>query len=426
VKRITRLARERVRLRPAQSRITGSNLLQTAVTILVAVALGAAALTASGAADRWQSSVREDVKRSAGIVEDVRAVYGDEAPVGLDIALADARAQQGNDDDALTERQVVFALRKAYRGTDHLVADDRYLRPTGAYDVPRRLANVGAKDPDLLGLDPDGTARRGDDKRGLATSIALATIPLVLLYLLIELVLRTRARRRPASVQADEVGLVPRPWSSPVTSRLGVSVALVAWLAVALLPVLQLRFDTQEQRANAVASRRAVDVSTMLAASGIASSFRVHSQQRVIALETHALGRQLVAVYSSDPEDGARLKGLGRAEAQTARRARLVVAGMSRAPTPRDGVDPATLRAVNASLAASDAVRIEQNEQADIAERAGKRANRTSLALLLGALTLSLAALAATGRAGRLRGIDYVAAAFLVASLAVAASAVLG
>jgi hypothetical protein len=422
VKRITRLARERVRLRPSQSRITGSNLLQTAVTVLVAVALGVAALVASGASDRWQSSVREDVKRSAGIVEDVRAVYGDEAPLGLDVALADARVQQGADDDALTDRQVVFAIRKAYRGKDNLIADNRYLQPTGAYDVPRRLADVRAKDPALVRLDPDRTAHTGDRKRRLSSLIALVTVPLVLLYLLTELLLRARSRRRPTREQADEVGLVPRPWSSPVTSRLGVSVALVAWLAVAVLPVLQQRFDSQEERANALAARRAVDTSTMLAASGIAFSFRVHSQQRVVALGAHAVGRQIVALNSPDANDGARLANLGRAEERTAQRAQLVVAGMSREPTARDGVDPATLRAVNASTVASDAVRLEQNAQADVAEQAGKRANRMNLALLLSALTLSIAALAATGRGARLRGIDRVGAAVLVAALAVAAS----
>jgi hypothetical protein len=163
----------------------------------------------------------------------------------------------------------------------------------------------------------------------------------------------------------------------------------------------------------------------MLAASGIAFSFRTHSLQRVIALDSHAIGRQIVALNSPDSDDGARLADLGRAEARTAQRARLVVAEMSRAPTARDGVDGATLEAVNASHAASDAVRVEQNEQADVAERAGRRANRMNLALLLSALTLSLAALAATGRGVRLRGIDRVAAAVLVAALGVAISAVL-
>jgi hypothetical protein len=95
---------------------------------------------------------------------------------------------------------------------------------------------------------------------------------------------------------------------------------------------------------------------------------------------------------------------------------------MSRAPSARDGIDAATLQAVNASHEASDAVRVEQNEQADVAERAGHRMN---LALLLSALTLSLAALAATGRGARMRGIDRVAATVLAASLAVALSAVL-
>ena len=425
MKRITRLAAQRVRRRPAQSRITGSNLLQTAVTILVAVVLAVAALIASGAADRWQSSVREGVKQSAGIVEDVREVYGDEAPLGLDVALADARAQQGADDDALTDRQVVFALRRAYRGKDHLIADDRYLHARDGYDVPQRLADVRRENPDLMRLDPEHAARDGDDKRRLSSVIALATIPLVVLYLLTELVLRARARRRSASAEADEVGLVPRPWSSPGPSRLGVSVALAAWLAVALLPALALRFDNQEQRANALAARRAVDVSTMLAASGIAFSFRAHSQQRLLALDSHALARQIVALNSPDANEGTRLADLGRAEAQTARRGQLVVAGMSRAPSARDGIDAATLQAVNASHEASDAVRIEQNEQADVAERAGRRANRMNLALLLSALTLSLAALAATGRGARMRGIDRVAAAVLAASLAVALSAVL-
>jgi type II secretory pathway pseudopilin PulG len=425
VKRITRLARRRARLRPAQSRITGSNLLQTGVTVLVAVALAIAALVASGAADRWQSSVRGDVKRSAGIVEDVREVYGDEAPLGLDVALADARARQGADDDALTDRQVVFAIRKAYRGKDHLIADDRYLRPAGGYDVPRRLADVRRENPGLVRLDPEQAAREGDDQRRLSWLIALAVVPLVVLYLLTELALRARARRRSTPAQADEVDLVPRPWSTPAASRLGVSVALVAWLAVALLPVLALRFDSQEQRANAESARRAVDVSTMLAASGIAFGFRAHSQQRVVALGAHAIGRQIVALNSRDYEDGVRLQGLGRAEEQTARRAGLVVAEMSRAPTGGDGLDAATLQAVNANPAASDAVRVEQNEQADVAEQAGRRAGRMNLALLLSALTLSLAALAATGRGARLRGIDRVAAAVLVAALAVAASAVL-
>jgi hypothetical protein len=426
VKRISRLAAPRVRRRPAQSRLTGSNLLQTAVTVLVAAALAIAALIASGASDSWQSSVRQDVKRSAGVVEDVRSVYSDEAPLGLDVALSDARARRGTDDDALTDRQVVFAMRKAYRGKDHLIADDRYLRASGGYDVPRRLADVRAEYATGSRLDPEDAARAGDDKRRLSALIALVAVPLVALYLLTELVLRTRARRRAAPAHADEVGLVPRPWSSPAASRLGVTVALAAWLAVTLLPVLALRFDNQEQRANALAARRAVDALTMSAASGIVFGFRVQSMQRVLALDSHAIGRQIVALDSADYQDGARLADLGRAEERTARRASRVVAEMTRAPSLRDGVDAATVRAVNAKPTATDAVRVEQNEQDDVAERAGRGANRIKVALLLGVLTLSLSALAATRRAGRLRGIDRVAAAVLVAALAVAISAVLG
>jgi hypothetical protein len=419
----------RLRLRPAGSRITGSNLLQTVVTILVAASLAAAALVASSATDSWQTSLRQDIAKSAGVIEDARYVYGVEAPLGLDLALADARAREGDDDDALTNREPVFQMRRAHRGRDHLIADDRYLLLNGGYDVPRRLADLRLEHPELVRVDPGRALEQGDDRRDLSRIIASLAIPLVLLYLMTEVILRARAHRREGkterATEGDEVGLVPRPWSTPAASRLGVTVAFVAWLAVTLLPVAQLRLANRAERATSLAARYAVDSSTMIAAGGMYTAFQQNSRQRLLWLGMHATGRQMVALDSPDAGRRVRLTALAISEARTLDRARPIVATMTRAPAAKDGVDVAALRAIKARPRDADAVRIEQNEQAAVAEQAGRRGDRTNIALGLAALTLSLSALAATGVRTRLKAIDSVAAAVLASSLVAALSVVI-
>jgi hypothetical protein len=396
------------------------------VTILVAASLAASALIASSAADSWQTSLRQDIAKSAGVIEDARYVYGEEAPLGLDLALADARARVGSDDDAMTNREPVFQIRRAHRGQDHLIADDRYLSDNGGYDVPRRLADLRLEHRDLMRVDPRKAQEHGDDQRDLSRMIAALAIPLVLLYLMTEVVFRARAHRHPAKsgrgTDGDEVGLVPRPWSTPAASRLGVAVAFIAWLVVTLLPVVQLRLTNQEERATSLAARYAVDTSTMIAASGTYAAFHGNSRLRLLWLGIHATGRQKVALDSPDADRRDRLTALAVSEERTLDRARPIVATMTRAPSAEDGVDMAARLAVNASRRDANAVRIEQNEQAAMAERAGRQVNRTNIALVFAALTLSLSALAATGVGTRLKAIDGVAAVVLVGSLVAAFS----
>ncbi|WP_406482599.1 hypothetical protein [Streptomyces sp. NBC_01615] len=46
----------------------------------------------SEASGSYQDAVRQDVKRQAAVVEDIRHVYGDEAPTAFRVAAAQARA----------------------------------------------------------------------------------------------------------------------------------------------------------------------------------------------------------------------------------------------------------------------------------------------------------------------------------------------
>jgi hypothetical protein len=410
------------------ARLTGSNLAQTAVTIIVAVLTGASALLASQASDAWNRSVRDDVKRSAALLEDVRFVYGDEGPRAFDLAVQDARATAGGGPGAATARQVAFSLHQAHAGRGGILDGTRYLAPGRGYDLPRRLADVRAQRPALTALDP-GTARdEGDRRSRTAQLVAGAAVPLVALYLAVDLALRARQRRRDrggASAEED-VGLAPRPWSRPTASRLGAAVALGAWLVVVLVPAVQLRVDSQESRAQALASTRATDTATAIAASGAAASFRTDSVTRARQLGARALGGQIAAMDTLDASTRRALEQEADGDRRTVARAQRIARAMTRPPTAADGVDPVTRAAVNATVRDAKARQVAQNRAVDEADRAGARGTTANLALVLGALALSLSALAAVSGGRSASAIPRVGAALLAGAVLATAAAVLG
>jgi hypothetical protein len=79
---------------------------------------------------------------------------------------------------------------------------------------------------------------------------------------------------------------------------------------------------------------------------------------------------------------------------------------------------------VTSTPARAGAILALQRRQADAAQRAGRRGSRVDLALLLAALSLSLAALAATTVGGRTVVVQRAAAAMLILSLIAALSLV--
>ena len=420
----------RARWRRLRTEVTGSNLLQAAVTIVVAILVTVAALLSSAAAGLWQSSLRQEIRRSAGIVEDVRYVYTAEAPPALEVALAEARAAPLPDGDGDAARRVAIALKQPYAGHDHVLGAARYRLDDGGYDLALRLADDrrahGARRRD----DPGTALEAGDARRDVASVIAALTIPLVLAYVGVESVARFRQRRKtaprrrqpaePETESQPDVGLIPRPWSTPSRRRLGAAVAFGAWLIVTLLPAAQLRSVNNEQRAQAVAARLAVQGTTALVTHSIFNSFQLTSAQRGLALELRPLGLQQAALSTASQRLRRRLTVEAGRAYSGAERSQAVISRMTRTPTTRDGVDHAALAAMTSTPERAAAVIHDQGNSVKTADIAGRRANRISLALLLGALTLSLATLgAASGARGR-RAID-TAAAVILATAAVAA-----
>ena len=99
-----------------------------------------------------------------------------------------------------------------------------------------------------------------------------------------------------------------------------------------------------------------------------------------------------------------------------------VVAEMARLPTRRDPIDAATRVVLRATPADAAPMVADQAVEADRAQRSGARGDRVTVAVLLAALAMSLAALAAVARARRPSLLDLAAAAVLGTAVAALAS----
>jgi hypothetical protein len=78
---------------------------------------------------------------------------------------------------------------------------------------------VRARHGVTAGLHPDAALEAGDRHNRIAMLVMVATVPLVLLYVIADLVLRRRASRAPAlAATGNDAEIVPRPWSVPAHS----------------------------------------------------------------------------------------------------------------------------------------------------------------------------------------------------------------
>ncbi len=166
----------------------GVALLLGAVALLAAVVGARSTSLANDATDLWQSSVRTEVKRSAGALEDVRYVYQVELPVAVVVMGGRLKADElgtaaagASGDVAATlamETEIEKGVVTAIEGSAPLVTDPAYALPGGGVDLGQRLADERAENPDLATLDPDALAAEGDHLAGKGSSMTIALLPL--------------------------------------------------------------------------------------------------------------------------------------------------------------------------------------------------------------------------------------------------------
>ena len=404
--------------------------------MLIAVVVGTGALLASAANGDRQAAGREEIKRSAATIEDVRLVYGDEAPLAFRIAVAKLRTEElrraaeaaGPDGSAAAveadvQEQVAFGLATGEEGTGRLADSDHYRTDEGGFDVARRLADIRADYPDLVALNPQASQADADRLGRAAWQLTAVVAVLVLAYLVVALSWHWQ-RRRSYHPLTSGPEIIPQPWQATPGRREAATVALLVWILATLLAWPQLYFADQEQQSQALAARDAARVSTILAASELRQGFVAESLRAQVALGIGSLAREASAITA--PADVASQQRVVAAADRAAElRVEAVRAAMIELPTARDGVDLATRSALASTPGQWKALQIEQNRQADLADRASWRSDRMVLAALLSALAASLVALAAASArpyAVRL----WAAVALLIGSLVATATALIG
>lgn len=193
---MTKLGRQLVRFLPAQPEgaeegVAVAILLALAAT--VAAVLGArAAVVSSAASGAWQTAVREEVKRSAALVEDVRYVYAVEAAVALRAAASAVEADELlQTADSLNGAEKAAAEAEAFvhqtsadvlAGAFHLTIDPKY-RAGDGYDIAARLADIRNEHPELVALDPEATMDKGSEDSWHGWRLVAATIPAAVAFL---------------------------------------------------------------------------------------------------------------------------------------------------------------------------------------------------------------------------------------------------
>jgi hypothetical protein len=144
-----------------------------AIAAIVAAILGArAALLASDGSDAWQSAVRQEVKRDAALVEDVRFVFGDEGRNAFRVAQARVRSQAYREaapsapgpvgDALLLEADALDQVAAALVPSAVMASDPKYGLPDGGFKTAARMTDVRAEHPDLLAVNPDSPQQTGD------------------------------------------------------------------------------------------------------------------------------------------------------------------------------------------------------------------------------------------------------------------------
>jgi len=165
-----------------------------ACAAVVAAIIGArAAMVGDDGSDTWHGAVREDVKRGAGLVEDVRFVYTEEAALAFQVAEGEVRAEEARREarqsaglaQELLEIQAGAqdGVVDTVKSSSELAKDPKYRLDGGGYDVPQRLADTRAENPDLVAIDPDATEAEGADLSYESALMVASTLPAGLAFL---------------------------------------------------------------------------------------------------------------------------------------------------------------------------------------------------------------------------------------------------
>jgi FlaG/FlaF family flagellin (archaellin) len=406
-----------------------ANRLQVAVTVLLALLLGAATWSSGKASGSWQQATRQDSRSTTLREESVRFVYQSELPLAIGLAQAQVRRDALQDLDAGTDPEVAGELDAAdqlvgelrqtsEQTTDGLVNGGRYETADGGYDVPRRVGDVLRHDRVTAYDQSAASMRIGDWWARRARVLVLLALVVTAGYVVLSAV-RARRRRRVRQRSEPDVGLVPTPWTEHGSGRTVAALALTAWLVLPVLTGEQLGLSMDSARSAAESARLISEVSGSAVVSQVRDGAAGDLQLQASHLSTTGLSRQYAATL--DGSDGQQL--IGTAENKAGERLARIGSSMTGVPTTADGVDPVTSRWLASEPSDWEAIRSRQERTQIDSEDAGSAADGVGLGLLLAALAATAATVARLPGASR-RSTSLLAGGLLAAAALVAVSAV--
>jgi hypothetical protein len=357
------------------------------ISLLAAAVLAMlAGLAYSNANGSWQNGIRLEEARSSALQDQVRTVYGDEAPSTVRVILDEQiAAQLGriDPDNRLAHTQqrasanAAAAMRAAYAKWQprSLAGDRQYQMRSGGSDVIARL-RVLYVDEAAQGPQPDPAAqvRAGDAaavRGGMygAGVVVLSLIPALL-------AVRRRGRHRAETTAAE---LIPQPSQEKGTRRQRAAViALALWLLAAVVPMSQLALGAEEQRSQAASARLAAVLTTDIAASNARAQFAAQAAQTARELGVRAEGRRMDAAEAAADE-----RAVADAEDRAATAVETIVATMARQPVAADRLDLRLVAALSSEPVDWPERLAAQQAKADRSNRWGDWSNG---AVILGAL----------------------------------------
>lgn len=185
---------------------TGVAVLLAVAAVLAATIAGRGSILSDKGSDTYHEAIREHVKQSAAVVEDIRFLYDEEASQALLVAeariLADEYRREAGQvsgaarDFLRLEAAALEQLAATLAEASELAGDDRYETDDDAFDVAVRLADRRALNPELVALDPDATEAEGVATARKAAALVGTTVPVAVAFLFGALAPALPRRRR--------------------------------------------------------------------------------------------------------------------------------------------------------------------------------------------------------------------------------------
>lgn len=416
------------RSRRVQRVLTSQNIAQATVTISVGIAFALATFLASEATARWSDAVKEDIKWSAGLIEDVRYLFTEEAPFAYEYATTVARADalaaaaEGRPPsemgaavlEAHATRTSVESRRVEYLSIGDTLLSDQYWRKDH-FDVESRLDDARADARSTVVADPDAAKETGDRYAAAALAVSVVPIAIAIAYLGWVRWGKRRTTNRTGTRTDQNVALIPDP--AAVSSGGAPGLAFLAWLLLVILPPFQIYLSLSEDEASTESSAGAVEVMRTILVSNLAASSEADLLRRAEDFAKRAEAR--AEAYSRLPEEATP----GQAAIVDAELAMVdSYRSIAEETTPTVEAGPnisgETVQEISANPDDWQRILTEQNEAANEAVHAGQRDNAMTLAVVLAGITTTLTALASTNR--RSRTVSVLAASSLAGAGGVA------